>query len=163
VVTTNHVRVLLAGRTLTKPTLEWESFVRVYKLQGISDAEAWLPVAEAMEREMPSLDYLAGACAMVKGNPSLMVQFIGMLPKKAVQTPTHTAQARLRQFIEDHFNESELRVLCFDLDVDYDDLSAKPYRSKVKELIEYSKTQSRFSDLVNFCRQLRPKVDWDIR
>ncbi|MEM7114299.1 MAG: hypothetical protein AAF614_17825 [Chloroflexota bacterium] len=163
VVETNQMRVLLAGRTVPEPNLEWAAFVKIHQLNGISDARAWLPVAEAIGREVPSLDYLAGACAMVQGNPRLMLQFLKLLPKKAIPTPTEVAQAQLRQIMEAHFNETELRVLCFDLDVDYEDLSTKPHGSKVRGLIEYSKTRSRFSDLVNVCRQLRPKLNWNVQ
>lgn len=164
VVETKQMRVLLAGRTIPKPALEWESFVQIHKLHGIPDANLWLPVAEAMEREVPSIDYLEGAIAMAKGNPSFMTQFISMLPKKAMYAPSDATQAQLLKILENQFSTDELRVLCFDLDVDYSSLTTQPsnlmVKELVKELIEYSKRHNRLNELVNACRQIRPKVNW---
>ena len=42
--------------------------------------------------------------------------------------------SQLRQTLSSRFNESELRTLCFDLKVDYDDLPGKAKSDKAREL-----------------------------
>jgi hypothetical protein len=60
----------------------------------------------------------------------------------------------------DHFNEEELRDLCFHLDVDYDDLPGAGKAGKARELVTYHERRGTLPALVEVCRQLRPNVDW---
>jgi hypothetical protein len=67
----------------------------------------------------------------------------------------------LRQLLTQHFNLSELRTLCFDLSIDYENLDGKGKETKVLALIEYAERYGRMDDLVAECRVLRPHVRWE--
>jgi hypothetical protein len=66
----------------------------------------------------------------------------------------------LREIVALYFNEGELRTLCFDLGVDYDDLPGKGKTEKAKDLVEYLEHRGRISELVEIGQQLRPNVSW---
>lgn len=69
--------------------------------------------------------------------------------------------APLRQNITVRFSDQEIRTLCFDLDVDYEDLPGEGKESKVRELIAYMRRRDRIPELVNYCCEQRPSVDWE--
>lgn len=70
--------------------------------------------------------------------------------------------ARLRNLIFKHFNKSELKDLCFDLGVNYDELqNSESTKDAARELVAYLDRRNRLSDLVARCYQLRPKVKWE--
>lgn len=64
------------------------------------------------------------------------------------------------QWIDDHFNEGELRGLCADLGIDYDDLPGSSKADKARELVLYCARHGRRDDLKKRCRELRPNVPW---
>lgn len=71
--------------------------------------------------------------------------------------------AYLRQFrtnIDQHFNVDEVRLLCFDLSVDYDHLmgDAKPLR--IQSLIMHLAQRGRLGDLLELVQSQRPGVEW---
>ncbi|NLF02103.1 MAG: TIR domain-containing protein [Anaerolineales bacterium] len=59
-------------------------------------------------------------------------------------------------FITKHFDEDELKTLCFDLDVAYEELPARVRKSKARELILYLEKRGRLSDLIALVREERP-------
>jgi hypothetical protein len=63
---------------------------------------------------------------------------------------------RLRQILTKHFNEQELRDLCFDLNIHYEDLYGESRSDKARELISYCVRHSRIHELEAMCRRLRP-------
>jgi uncharacterized membrane-anchored protein YhcB (DUF1043 family) len=67
---------------------------------------------------------------------------------------------KLREKITTHFNESELRDLCFKLNVDYDDLRSEGKGDKARELVAYCERHGRISELLGICQQLRPRLSW---
>ena len=48
-----------------------------------------------------------------------------------------TKLAQLRQVLDEVFNESELRTLCFDLGIEYEHLSGEERSAKTRELVAY--------------------------
>ena len=68
--------------------------------------------------------------------------------------------AALRDQINDWFNEDELRLLCFDLIVDYENLAGTTKRSKVQSLVQLCLQQNRVNELLDVCRVYRPALDW---
>jgi hypothetical protein len=73
--------------------------------------------------------------------------------------PTPSLSA-LRQLLIKCFNDSELRNLCFDLHIDYENLNGIGKEDKVRELVAYCDRHGRIPELVEECRRLRPKVSW---
>ena len=68
--------------------------------------------------------------------------------------------AKLRQILATRFDEGELRTLCFDLGINYDDLPGQGNANKARELIAYLDRHGRISELVSIGKQLRPDVAW---
>jgi len=67
---------------------------------------------------------------------------------------------RLRETLAAYFDAGELRTLCFDLGVDYDDLPGEGKGNKARELIAYLERRDRLPELVRMCQGLRPHVAW---
>ena len=76
-----------------------------------------------------------------------------------ISTQKHLA--RLRQNLVDYFNDEQLRTLCFDLEIDYENLPAQAKAGKAKELVAELERTSRTSELVEICSRLRPHVSWN--
>lgn len=68
---------------------------------------------------------------------------------------------KLRQILNDYFNESELQNLAFDLGLDYENLPGKSKGDKARELIAFLERRGRLSELVQTCYQLRPNASWE--
>ncbi|MBX3058532.1 MAG: hypothetical protein KF770_18875 [Anaerolineae bacterium] len=67
---------------------------------------------------------------------------------------------KLRTLIEKHFDLAEIKTLCFDLDIKYQNLSGDTLTEKVIELVKYCERHGRMSDLLLALQQARPKVSW---
>lgn len=65
---------------------------------------------------------------------------------------------KLRRSISILFNESELRDLCFDLGLDYDDLPGAGKKDKARELVGYYHRRGRIGHLVQTCLRRRPGI-----
>ncbi len=79
---------------------------------------------------------------------------------KPKSKPTETYRVKLRQNLVAAFNDSELRDLCFDMNVDYESLNGENKADKARELIAFCERRQSVPDLVARCRELRPKVEW---
>ena len=64
----------------------------------------------------------------------------------------------LRDFITKYFNDSELRDLCFDLGVEYENLGGDNKAAKARELVAYCQRHGRMTQLEETCRRLRPNA-----
>jgi hypothetical protein len=68
---------------------------------------------------------------------------------------------KLLPILIDHFNVEELRTLCFNLDIDYEDLPPGGKSAKARALIEHSQRHRRFVVLAVAIRKARPEIAWD--
>lgn len=66
--------------------------------------------------------------------------------------------ARVYTTLERHFNDDELRALCFDLGVPYDDLPGRTRPNKITALIEHLERRGRLSDLIHLVSHQRPNA-----
>lgn len=66
----------------------------------------------------------------------------------------------LRLVLRNRFNQSELRDLCFDLGVDYEDLPGNGRADKARELVAYLDRRNQIPGLVTAGRRVRPDIDW---
>lgn len=71
-----------------------------------------------------------------------------------------TNQTELRQKLEEYFNISELKTLCVNLGIDYENIPGGTKEAMVRELVLYFERNGRLSHLLQHCRQLRPNVEW---
>ena len=62
--------------------------------------------------------------------------------------------------IDRTFNLSEIRGLCFQLSIDYENLSGENKKDKIISLVNYCKNRRKLEELVNQCKILRPKEFW---
>jgi len=69
----------------------------------------------------------------------------------------------MRHVLSRFFNEEELRTLCFDLGLDYDELPGDGKTAKARELAAYFERRSEEHLLVAACYQRRPNAYWDNR
>lgn len=67
----------------------------------------------------------------------------------------------LRQLLTTHFDDGELRTLCFDLEIDYETLPGSGKADKARELVAYAKRHNIIPGLVAMGQKLRPDIDWD--
>jgi hypothetical protein len=68
---------------------------------------------------------------------------------------------RLRQILVERFSEPELRTLCFDLGIEYDDLGGRGRSDNARELIACLHRRRRISKLLETVRVLRSDIDWE--
>jgi hypothetical protein len=64
--------------------------------------------------------------------------------------------ARLRKLITNYYSRDELRTLCFDLGVRYDELPGDSLSGQVRELLLLSARRGRLGDLVQLVVAERP-------
>jgi hypothetical protein len=68
---------------------------------------------------------------------------------------------KLRQILIKHFDESELRTLCFDLKIEYADLGEGGRKDRARELIAYLARHGRTPELLKIGQEQRPDVPWN--
>ena len=71
-------------------------------------------------------------------------------------------QAMLRDLINDHFDNNDIRSLCFDLGIDFDNIPGETKNQKIESLILKSQRASNLHRLLQRCQELRPKVSWSV-
>lgn len=66
----------------------------------------------------------------------------------------------LRQVLMDCFSKSDLQNICFDLKVDYENLSGDSKSDKARELIIHLERRGRLAELIKLGRQHCPQAPW---
>jgi hypothetical protein len=67
---------------------------------------------------------------------------------------------QLRQVLSSRFDLEELRTLCHDLDVDFDDLPAQGKSNKARELVAHLARRNQLGRLLEVGQEQRPDVSW---
>lgn len=67
---------------------------------------------------------------------------------------------QLREILSSRFSEDELRTLCFDLGIDYDDLPDQGKVNKARELISYHQRRNQLHRLIETGRATRTDIVW---
>lgn len=67
---------------------------------------------------------------------------------------------QLRDSLTAHFSMGELRSLCFDLDIEFEDLEGSSKTNKAESLLSTMERLDRIPELVQVCGQQRPNVVW---
>jgi len=84
----------------------------------------------------------------------------GVQEAAAERTRRRSYLVQLRRIFVSRFDEDELRTLCFDLDLDYDNLAGEGKAGKARELVGYLERHDRIPELIETGRELRPEIDW---
>jgi hypothetical protein len=69
-------------------------------------------------------------------------------------------KAELRNLLAEWFNLEELKGLCFDLGIRYEEIPGEAKSTRAMELVEYCYRHGRLTRLVTTCKQLRPHLPW---
>jgi len=136
------------------PTLV--EFVQAWSLRGGSrkvtiKTPAGLEVEFTPEKQLSQNELLALVEKLAAGTPT---------PSEPRTAPP-SDRSRLRQVLSTHFDEEELRTLCFDLDVRYDDLPGEGAAGKARELVAFLERHGRVNDVLRVGRLQRPDVPWE--
>jgi hypothetical protein len=78
-----------------------------------------------------------------------------------MESPRYRRQ--LRRKLDEHFDKEELRLLCFDLGVDFDNLPGDSKATKAMELVALMERAEQIAELVAACEQLRQEVVWQFQ
>lgn len=82
------------------------------------------------------------------------------LDSTSEEIQTGIDRAKLRQNLAKHFDKEELRTLCFDLDIEYENLP-ETKDGMARELVRHCDRHDRIPQLVQKCRELYPNVSWE--
>lgn len=66
----------------------------------------------------------------------------------------------LRDLLNQYFDNNELRQLCLDLSIEYENLPGDTRSAKAQALVEYCLRRQRLPDLIQQCAQQRPAITW---
>lgn len=67
----------------------------------------------------------------------------------------------LQKKLVEHFDLSELKTLCFDLSINYEEIAGETLTDKTRELVKFVYRSGRIGDIIELCQELRPKVAWN--
>ncbi len=70
-------------------------------------------------------------------------------------------RAKFVDLLDTYFNLNDLKRLCFELKVDYDNIEGSIKRSKIENLYLRLERESRLSELIDRARRHRPKAPWN--
>lgn len=83
------------------------------------------------------------------------------MPPQEAWTLSPRYLTQLRQNLVNYFDEDELRTLCSDLRVDYEDLPGQGKSGKARGLVAFLERHGYLPELVKTCSQQRPHVSWE--
>ncbi len=78
--------------------------------------------------------------------------------EQPVQMSSSEELFKLHQILSTLFNESELRDLCFNLGIDYENLPGVSKPDKARELVVYFQRRDQLANLISVCQKLRPNA-----
>ena len=67
----------------------------------------------------------------------------------------------LHNELADAFNKDELVELCYEIGIDYEQLSGENVKRKAVELVQYCKRHKKINTLIEHCERKRPSRDWN--
>ncbi|MBE2223498.1 MAG: PQQ-like beta-propeller repeat protein, partial [Anaerolineae bacterium] len=79
---------------------------------------------------------------------------------KNISNITDNDLVELRRNLAAYFNINELRDLCFELNIDDEELIDDRKSEFAREIILYLKRRGRLQDLISFCLRTRPHISW---
>ena len=74
--------------------------------------------------------------------------------------PPNINKVELSKLIRRHYDLGEFKSLCFELQVEYEDLAGETLTNKVQALVEYLDRRGRVPHLLPLLKQQRPNTPW---
>jgi hypothetical protein len=155
----------LLSNALSIPELQMLCFqlaVDYGDLPGNTQLEKAKELVSYLINRRQGVEELVQACSQLHpdlpwDNPDLMMSNL-MISKRS----GGERKIALTRIINYCFNTNELRDLCLDLGLDYEDLPGEGKSAKVRELVFYfSRPTRNIERLVETCIHLRPNAPWD--
>jgi hypothetical protein len=114
----------------------------------------------SLVREMQGANRLQTlAVAMLDARPNTNFAYRQQAPVGETAVPSALLDRQtLLRLMNDQFNLEEIRILCLDLDVDYEALGGQTKSNKVRELIDYQEKQGTLPQLVDTVLRQRPHL-----
>lgn len=94
------------------------------------------------------------------GQPISKAQQMFQQQKSVPLTTSSNIMQTLRDNMNAYFNMSEIHSLCFDLGIEFEELSGDTRSDKVKALISFMQRHGRLDELIKLVQQQRPHASW---
>lgn len=86
---------------------------------------------------------------------------VSRLLEDAAATTNTTQRSNLVEFMARHFNDEEIKDVCFRMQIEYNDLAAEGRSGKIRELVLFVERHGRVQELHKLVRKLRPRLPWN--
>lgn len=86
---------------------------------------------------------------------------VSRLLEDAAATTNTVQRINLVDFMARHFNDEEIKDVCFRMQIEYNDLAAEGRAGKIRELVLFVERHGRVQELHKLVRQLRPRLSWN--
>ncbi len=83
----------------------------------------------------------------------------GWLPQNKLEAYEEYNLPQLRQILQDRLNLSDVRNLCFELGINFENLTESTLNGAIRELLIRVQQLNRVDDLLEACKKLRPDLD----
>lgn len=77
-----------------------------------------------------------------------------------IQISANMTKEELRKQISAYFNISELKDLCFDLEIEFENIPGDTLDDKSREIIKHCQRNGQTLSLINKCRKMKPFLNW---
>ena len=82
------------------------------------------------------------------------------LPKQQRQPRPKNLRMVLLEILNKHFSDGDLRILCVDMEIDYENIPGPAKIDKARELILYLQRYNRLEELIDYAQPMHPEADW---
>lgn len=164
-------------------------FEAIPQLRRATDGKDWQEIADSLRSELQKLGTLEAFSPIINsvvasGEHSVAVGGDVNAPILTGAQATYIAQQNLVQarsyepamlppklqaylfsiydLIRRYFNLEELRTLCFEVNVEFDDLPGDGLSVRVREFVYYFDRQQRIPELIKHLERLRPEIQWPV-
>ncbi|MCP4429291.1 MAG: hypothetical protein GY803_32810, partial [Chloroflexi bacterium] len=123
------------------------------------------PGSRILDNLIDNTAVLIGGClSFIVGILGVVIAYLNYRKDKTAPSPAAAAildgerQMQLHRWLDDYFNDQELRSLCLEIGVDYDDLPFSGQTNKARELVGWCARNGRLDDLEDAIQQSRPNL-----
>lgn len=117
--------------------------------------------ARQIERQDQEINAMKEELRQLRAENAELRTINGVLSQaaSAKRMPRRKVPATLRQTLTERMNDDELRTLCADLNIAYDDLAGAGKGGRVASLLDYCERHERVDDLMDVLKRTRPELE----